>query len=124
MKPELSMVGCATPCAPQAAPGPADGAHGVARPAPRHTGTVEWYKAGQLNYGFIAITPELGRQWGIPPGYGLFVHAGALRMALPKRLLPGDRVEFEVVRGPKGPRAEQVRVLAQSPHPAVDRSAE
>lgn len=53
--------------------------------------------------GFGFITPEEGKD--------IFFHASALVNAEFDALTEGDIVEFEVDRGPKGPRAEKVRLM-------------
>jgi CspA family cold shock protein len=57
-------------------------------------GTVKWFNADK-GYGFI--TPEGG-------GSDLFVHFSAIEMRGYKSLDEGQRVQFEVTEGPKGPR--------------------
>jgi CspA family cold shock protein len=44
-------------------------------------------------------------------GQDLFVHYTAIDMEGYRSLEDGQRVEFEVGQGPKGPQAEQVRVV-------------
>jgi CspA family cold shock protein len=61
-------------------------------------GTVKWFNADK-GYGFI--TPEGG-------GSDLFVHFSAIQMRGYKSLEEGQRVEFEVTEGPKGPQASNV----------------
>ena len=39
------------------------------------------------------------------------VRTSALKTAVPTRLEAGQRVEFDVTHGPRGPQAEDVRVL-------------
>ena len=65
---------------------------------PLTSGTVKRYDA-EKGFGFIA--PDDG-------GQDVFVHRSA---AGPGGLGEGDRVEFRLGQGPKGARAEQVRVL-------------
>jgi len=67
----------------------------------RETGKVKWFDSAR-GYGFIARDG----------GDDVFVHHSAVqgRGGLP--LEAGQRVEFEVVQGDRGPRAENVRVLA------------
>ena len=64
----------------------------------RTTGTVKWFN-DQKGFGFIA--PEDG-------GKDCFVHHSAIQMQGFKTLQEGQRVEFEVVQGQKGPAAENV----------------
>jgi CspA family cold shock protein len=61
------------------------------------TGTVKWFSE-QKGYGFIV--PDQG-------GSDIFVHRTALEPGR-NRLVEGARVEFEVIRGRKGPEAANV----------------
>jgi cold shock protein len=63
-------------------------------------GTVKWFNA-EKGYGFIA---EDG-------GPDVFVHYSAIDMPGYKSLEEGDRVEFEVSQGQKGPQADGVHKL-------------
>lgn len=65
-------------------------------------GTVKWFNASK-GFGFI------GRENRQPD---VFVHYSAINGDGYKSLNEGDRVEFEVVKGPKGPQAANVRVVA------------
>jgi len=60
-------------------------------------GTVKWFNDAK-GYGFIA-------QEGGPD---VFVHFSAIRAEGFKSLQEGDRVEFEITQGPKGPQATNV----------------
>jgi CspA family cold shock protein len=54
-------------------------------------------------------------------GTDVFVHHTAIQGTGFKSLVEGERVEFDVTQGPKGPRAENVRRLDQpaaTPEPA------
>jgi len=64
----------------------------------RTTGTVKWFNDAK-GYGFI--TPEDGSK-------DCFVHHSAIQGDGFKSLNEGDRVEFEIVEGQKGPAAENV----------------
>jgi cold shock protein len=64
-------------------------------------GTVKWFNS-EKGYGFIAVDG----------GDDVFVHFSAIEMEGYKALEDGQRVEFEVTRGQKGPQAEQVRLVA------------
>ncbi len=62
-------------------------------------GTVKWFNS-EKGYGFIAVDG----------GEDVFVHFSAITMDGYKTLNDGQRVEFEVTQGQKGPQAEQVRI--------------
>ena len=62
------------------------------------TGTVKWFSDSK---GFGFITPEGGQK-------DCFVHHSAIGGEGYKSLSEGDRVEFNIVQGPKGPAAENV----------------
>ena len=64
----------------------------------RTTGTVKWFNDAK---GFGFITPEDGQK-------DCFVHHSAIQAQGFKSLAEGDRVEFDVVQGQKGPAAENV----------------
>ena len=64
-------------------------------------GTVKWFNDAK---GFGFITPEDG-------GKDLFVHFSAIEASGFKTLKEGDRVEFEIVQGQKGPQAADVTKL-------------
>lgn len=87
--------------------------------AGRHDGVVRWYKP-ELGFGFITVPGDLHARLGLAADQDLFVHAGGIQMAHPKTLLAGDRVEFEIHQGSRGPRAIQVRVIAHAPEPVLD----
>jgi CspA family cold shock protein len=63
-------------------------------------GTVKWFNASK---GFGFITREGGPD--------LFVHHTEIRTEGFRTLDEGQRVEFEVAQGPKGPQAKNVRPL-------------
>ena len=67
----------------------------------RTTGTVKWFNDSK---GFGFITPEGG-------GKDLFVHHSAIQGGGFKTLAEGERVEFDVVQGQKGPAANNVTKL-------------
>ncbi len=66
----------------------------------RVTGTVKWFD-GSKGYGFIE------REGGAD----VFVHFSAIRAAGFRNLEEGQRVEFTVEQGRKGPQAADVVVL-------------
>lgn len=61
-------------------------------------GTVKWFNS-EKGFGFIA--PENG-------GNDVFVHHTAIQGSGYKSLNEGERVSFEVTRGPKGDQASNV----------------
>jgi CspA family cold shock protein len=71
-------------------------------PGMRTTGRVKWFN-DQKGFGFI--TPDGGER-------DCFVHHSAIQMQGFRTLAEGDRVEFEIVQGDKGPAAQNVTKLA------------
>lgn len=69
--------------------------------AEREAGTVKWFNKDK-GYGFI-IRDQ---------GGDIFVHHSAIRGGDRRSLTEGQRVEFTVVQGQKGPQAQDVTVLA------------
>lgn len=63
----------------------------------RLQGTVKWFNNAK-GYGFI----------GRDNGADIFVHFSAISGEGYKSLQEGDRVEFEIVQGQKGPQAANV----------------
>jgi CspA family cold shock protein len=66
----------------------------------RVTGTVKWFNDAK-GYGFLA-------QEG---GKDVFVHHSAIIADGFRSLAEGDRVEFSIEQGPKGPAAANVRKI-------------
>ena len=64
-------------------------------------GTVKWFNA-EKGYGFIAV--EGG-------GADVFVHYSAIATTGYRSLDEGQKVEFDVTQGQKGPQAENVQPL-------------
>ena len=64
-------------------------------------GTVKWFN-GDKGYGFIAIDG----------GQDVFVHFSAIAGGGYRSLEEGQKVEFDITQGQKGPQAENVRVIA------------
>jgi CspA family cold shock protein len=65
------------------------------------TGSVKWFNEAK-GFGFIA-------QEG---GTDVFVHYSSITGSGFKTLAEGERVEFDVTQGPKGPQASNVRKLS------------
>jgi CspA family cold shock protein len=62
------------------------------------TGTVKWFNEAK---GFGFISPDDGSK-------DVFVHFSAIQTGGFKKLDEGQKVQFEVVDGPKGPNAQNV----------------
>ncbi len=62
-------------------------------------GTVKWFNS-EKGYGFIAVDG----------GQDVFVHFSAIQMDGYRTLEDGQRVQFELGTGQKGPQAENVRL--------------
>lgn len=65
------------------------------------TGTVKWFSS-QKGYGFISQEN----------GPDVFVHHKAIQSEGYKSLEENQRVEFDIIEGPKGPQAANVRPVA------------
>jgi cold shock protein len=64
-------------------------------------GTVKWFNA-EKGYGFIAVDGG---------GADVFVHYSAIATSGYRSLDEGQKVEFDVTQGQKGPQAENVQPL-------------
>jgi cold shock protein len=69
-------------------------------------GTVKWFNS-EKGYGFIAREERDG-------GRDLFVHYSDIEMDGFRSLEEGQQVEFNVANGPKGPQAQNVRVIRET----------
>ena len=76
-------------------------------------GTVKWFN-NEKGYGFIAVDG----------GQDVFVHYSAIQSDGYKSLDENQRVEFDVVQGPKGPQADSVRIAAGGAAKAANPPAE
>ena len=63
-------------------------------------GTVKWFNA-EKGYGFIAVDG----------GADVFVHFSAIQADGYRSLDDGQRVEFDIAQGNKGPQAENVKLV-------------
>jgi CspA family cold shock protein len=63
-------------------------------------GTVKWFNA-EKGYGFIAVDE----------GPDVYVHYSQIQMDGFRTLSDGQRVEFEISQGQKGPQADSVKPL-------------
>ncbi len=64
------------------------------------TGTVKWFNSEK---GFGFITGEDGKD--------VFAHFSQIKSEGYKSLEEGQKVSFDVVKGPKGPQAENITIL-------------
>jgi CspA family cold shock protein len=64
-------------------------------------GTVKWF-SNEKGYGFISR----------PDGDDVFVHFSAIQMDGFRTLTEGQEVEFDIVEGPKGNQAANVRAVS------------
>ena len=67
------------------------------------TGMVKWFNDAK---GFGFIEPEAG-------GPDVFAHFSAIEMEGFRTLKQGSKVSYEVVQGPKGDLAQQIRALTE-----------
>ncbi|MDP3971695.1 MAG: cold-shock protein [Candidatus Nanopelagicales bacterium] len=63
------------------------------------TGTVKWFNS-EKGYGFLSVDGT---------DRDVFVHYSAIEMDGFRTLEEDQRVQFQIVQGPKGPQAETVR---------------
>ena len=63
-----------------------------------NTGTVKWFNEAK-GFGFITVTG----------GKDVFVHYSAIANSGFRTLVEGQEVTFDIVDGPKGPQAANVR---------------
>jgi len=63
-------------------------------------GSVKWFNSDR-GYGFIAVEG----------GQDVFVHFSAITGSGGRSLQEGQRVEFDITQGQKGPHAENVKVI-------------
>ena len=80
---------------------PVDGNTGKEGGSGMPIGTVKWFSA-EKGYGFI--TPDEG-------GKDVFVHYSAIQAEGYRSLNEGQKVEYEVVQGQKGPQAANVKLM-------------
>jgi CspA family cold shock protein len=69
--------------------------------AERELGVVKWFN-GEKGYGFIARDND---------EKDVFVHFSAINAEGFRTLREGQRVEFEVAQGDKGPQAQNVEII-------------
>ena len=81
----------------------------------RTTGTVKWFNDAK---GFGFIQPAQG-------GADVFAHFSAIQMTGFRTLRQGEQVDFELVQGPKGQLAQNIRPIDAAGAPApIDPQAE
>ena len=76
----------------------------------RVNGTVKWFSDGK-GYGFI--TRDEGKD--------VFVHFSGIRAGGPRSLSEGDKVEFSIETGDRGPSAADLVVTEAAPRQSFDR---
>ncbi|HKY31399.1 MAG TPA: cold-shock protein [Candidatus Polarisedimenticolia bacterium] len=65
------------------------------------TGTVKWFNDSK-GFGFITVDGQ---------AKDVFVHHSAIQASGFRSLTEGQKVEFDIVQGQKGPAAENVRAI-------------
>jgi CspA family cold shock protein len=75
---------------------------------PQYEGPVRWFDNAK-GYGFL----------GRDGGPDVFVHYSAIQSDGYKTLKEGDRVEYDVIQGEKGPQADHVRRLRLEGAPTI-----
>jgi cold shock protein len=78
-----------------------DGAASTIKKVKMAQGTVKWFN-GDKGYGFIAVDG----------GQDVFVHFSAIAGSGYRSLEEGQKVEFDITQGQKGPQAENVKVIS------------
>ncbi|MDO9091571.1 MAG: cold-shock protein [Rubrivivax sp.] len=78
------------------------------------TGTVKWFNDAK---GFGFIEPAGG-------GADVFAHFSAVQMDGFRTLKQGSPVSYELVQGPKGDLAQNIRMLDQDGNPVESKPAE
>ncbi len=68
----------------------------------QYKGEIKWFNNAK-GYGFV----------GHNDGPDVFVHYSSIQADGYKSLNAGDKVEFDIIQGDKGPQADQVNRLAQ-----------
>ncbi len=76
----------------------------------REAGTVKWFSE-RKGYGFI--TRDEGKD--------VFVHFSGIRAGGPRSLNEGDKVEFSIETGDRGPSAADLVVTEAAPRQSFDR---
>jgi cold shock protein len=85
----------------RAVPGQGDGcAAANSKKVKMAQGSVKWFN-GDKGYGFIAVDG----------GQDVFVHFSAIAGDGYRNLEEGQKVEFDITQGQKGPQAENVKVI-------------
>jgi cold shock protein len=97
--PAPDVTGWPEQIAERADPGRHGGGAAVAEKVKMAQGTVKWFN-GDKGYGFIAVEG----------GPDVFVHFSAITGGGYRSLEEGQKVEFDITQGQKGPQAENVRV--------------